>query len=210
VNSDLLRPQIMAPRISRGSVLAARCRNEACRNGDQRIPDNPARCLGMIPCWDKWPLQSRLLMTKTAQQAATRAMIGEKRLITVFQVRRRGGSNPPPRYVGSLPLSLRLRITKGLRIWKTPRSGCEIAATCEPKGCLKDAFGLPQAGWVWHTHRVKSLTEHLWFELPARRGFVNITDTVEGLVQKSGVQEGLCLVNATQIYPLPAMARWCQ
>jgi secondary thiamine-phosphate synthase enzyme len=46
---------------------------------------------------------------------------------------------------------------------------------------------------------VKSLTEHLWFEVPNRRGFVNITDTVAALVAKSGVQEGLCLVNAMHI-----------
>jgi secondary thiamine-phosphate synthase enzyme len=46
---------------------------------------------------------------------------------------------------------------------------------------------------------MKSLTEHLWFEVPNRRGFVNITDIVERLVQKSGVQEGLCLVNAMHI-----------
>jgi len=46
---------------------------------------------------------------------------------------------------------------------------------------------------------MKSLTEHLWFEVPNRRGFVNITETVEGLVRKSGVQEGLCLVNAMHI-----------
>jgi len=46
---------------------------------------------------------------------------------------------------------------------------------------------------------MKSLTEHLWFEVPGRRGFVNITDTVEELVKKSGVKEGLCLVNAMQI-----------
>ena len=46
---------------------------------------------------------------------------------------------------------------------------------------------------------VKSLTEHLWFEVPARRGFVNITGIVEGLVRKSGIQEGLCLVNAMHI-----------
>ena len=43
---------------------------------------------------------------------------------------------------------------------------------------------------------MKSLSEHLWFELPDRRGFVNITGTVEDLVRKSGVQEGLCLANA--------------
>jgi len=46
---------------------------------------------------------------------------------------------------------------------------------------------------------VKSLTEHLWFEVPNRRGFVNITPTVEALVAKSGVKEGLCLVNAMHI-----------
>ena len=46
---------------------------------------------------------------------------------------------------------------------------------------------------------MKSLTEHLWFEVPSRRGFVNITDTVVSLVRKSGVQEGLCLVNAMHI-----------
>lgn len=46
---------------------------------------------------------------------------------------------------------------------------------------------------------MKSLTEQLWFEVPKRRGFVNITDTVEGLVKKSGVREGLCLVNAMHI-----------
>jgi secondary thiamine-phosphate synthase enzyme len=46
---------------------------------------------------------------------------------------------------------------------------------------------------------MKSLTEQLWFEVPGRRGFVNITDTVARLVQQSGVQEGLCLVNAMHI-----------
>ena len=46
---------------------------------------------------------------------------------------------------------------------------------------------------------MKSLTEHLWFEVPDRRGFVNITDTVEGLVKKSGIQDGICLVNAMHI-----------
>ena len=46
---------------------------------------------------------------------------------------------------------------------------------------------------------MKSLTEQLWFEVPGRRGFVNITDTVADLVRRSGVQEGLCLVNAMHI-----------
>ena len=46
---------------------------------------------------------------------------------------------------------------------------------------------------------MKSLTEYLWFEVPERRGFVNITKTVAGLVARSGVREGLCLVNAMHI-----------
>jgi secondary thiamine-phosphate synthase enzyme len=46
---------------------------------------------------------------------------------------------------------------------------------------------------------MKSLTEHLWFNVPARRGFVNITSTVEKLVRQSAVKEGLCLVNAMHI-----------
>jgi len=46
---------------------------------------------------------------------------------------------------------------------------------------------------------MKSLTEYLWFELPTRRGFVNITASVAELVQKSGVRDGLCLVNAMHI-----------
>ena len=46
---------------------------------------------------------------------------------------------------------------------------------------------------------MKSLTEHIWFNVPGRRGFVNITDTVAELVMKSGVNEGLCLVNAMHI-----------
>jgi len=46
---------------------------------------------------------------------------------------------------------------------------------------------------------MKSLTEHLWFEVPSRRGFVNITGSVEALLRKSAVQEGLCLVNAMHI-----------
>jgi thiamine phosphate synthase YjbQ (UPF0047 family) len=47
--------------------------------------------------------------------------------------------------------------------------------------------------------RLKSLTEHLWFEVPERRGFINITPKIEDFVHRSGVIEGLCLVNATHI-----------
>lgn len=46
---------------------------------------------------------------------------------------------------------------------------------------------------------MKSLTEHLWMNVPTRVGFVNITPQVEALVARSGVREGLCLVNAMHI-----------
>ena len=46
---------------------------------------------------------------------------------------------------------------------------------------------------------MKSHTEHLTFNVPARMDFVNITPRVEEAVEKSGVQEGLCLVNAKKI-----------
>ena len=46
---------------------------------------------------------------------------------------------------------------------------------------------------------MKSYRKELWFEVPARRGFINITSTVQELVRKSEVQEGLCLVNAMHI-----------
>ena len=46
---------------------------------------------------------------------------------------------------------------------------------------------------------MKSHRKELWFEIPARRGFVNITPQVEKAVTESGVREGLVLVNAMHI-----------
>jgi secondary thiamine-phosphate synthase enzyme len=46
---------------------------------------------------------------------------------------------------------------------------------------------------------MKSHREVLTFNLPARMDFVNITPQVERAVEASGVQEGLCLVNAMHI-----------
>ena len=46
---------------------------------------------------------------------------------------------------------------------------------------------------------MKSLTEYLTFKTKTRRAFVNITSHVEKLVTKSGIKEGLCLVNAMHI-----------
>jgi secondary thiamine-phosphate synthase enzyme len=46
---------------------------------------------------------------------------------------------------------------------------------------------------------MKSVTEYLTFNIPSRRGFVNITSKIEKIVQNSGIIEGLCLVNAMHI-----------
>lgn len=46
---------------------------------------------------------------------------------------------------------------------------------------------------------MKSHRQELWFEVPGRRGFVNITPQVEKAVRESVVQEGLVLVNSMHI-----------
>ena len=44
-----------------------------------------------------------------------------------------------------------------------------------------------------------SYREELWFEIKTRRAYLNITPQVEAALKKSGVREGLCLVNAMHI-----------
>ncbi len=46
---------------------------------------------------------------------------------------------------------------------------------------------------------MKSYHKELWLQIPARMDFVNITGQVERALQESGIQEGLCLVNAMHI-----------
>ena len=46
---------------------------------------------------------------------------------------------------------------------------------------------------------MKTHTEHLWFNTRSKREFINITPQVEEILRKSGVKEGLCLVNAMHI-----------
>jgi secondary thiamine-phosphate synthase enzyme len=46
---------------------------------------------------------------------------------------------------------------------------------------------------------MKHLREELWFNTPNRRDYINITGKIQELVQRSGVQEGLVLVNAMHI-----------
>lgn len=46
---------------------------------------------------------------------------------------------------------------------------------------------------------MKSHREELWFEVRQRRQLINITPDVERALAKSGIREGLCLVNAMHI-----------
>ena len=46
---------------------------------------------------------------------------------------------------------------------------------------------------------MNSLTEYITFNTKTRLAFVNITSQIEKLIKKSGVKDGLCLVNAMHI-----------
>jgi secondary thiamine-phosphate synthase enzyme len=46
---------------------------------------------------------------------------------------------------------------------------------------------------------MKTFHKELWFHIPERMGFVNITPEVKTVVDESGIQDGLCLVNAMHI-----------
>ena len=45
---------------------------------------------------------------------------------------------------------------------------------------------------------MKSYRKELFFNIPSRRGFVNITSQVEEALRESGISEGLCLVNTSR------------
>lgn len=46
---------------------------------------------------------------------------------------------------------------------------------------------------------MKTFRKELWFDVPGRRAFINITPQVEGALRESGVEEGFALVNAMHI-----------
>ncbi|HRW92627.1 MAG TPA: secondary thiamine-phosphate synthase enzyme YjbQ [Thermotogota bacterium] len=46
---------------------------------------------------------------------------------------------------------------------------------------------------------MKSYRKELWFNIPTRRGYINITSQVEDCLRDSGIHEGLVLVNAMHI-----------
>jgi secondary thiamine-phosphate synthase enzyme len=46
---------------------------------------------------------------------------------------------------------------------------------------------------------LKTYREELWFHTQTRRAYINITEQVQKAIDKSGINEGLCLVNAMHI-----------
>jgi len=46
---------------------------------------------------------------------------------------------------------------------------------------------------------MKSYRKELWFNVPSRRAFINITPQVEECLRESGIREGMVLVNAMHI-----------
>ncbi|WAC07517.1 MAG: secondary thiamine-phosphate synthase enzyme YjbQ [Thermodesulfobacteriota bacterium] len=46
---------------------------------------------------------------------------------------------------------------------------------------------------------MKIFRKELWFNVPSRRGFINITPQIEECLKESGIREGLILVNAMHI-----------
>jgi thiamine phosphate synthase YjbQ (UPF0047 family) len=46
---------------------------------------------------------------------------------------------------------------------------------------------------------VKHARKELWFEIPERRAYLNITAQVEEFVRETGIADGLCLVNPMHI-----------
>ena len=46
---------------------------------------------------------------------------------------------------------------------------------------------------------MKSYRKELWFEVPTRRAFINITPQVEKCLRESGITDGMILINAMHI-----------
>jgi Uncharacterized conserved protein len=45
---------------------------------------------------------------------------------------------------------------------------------------------------------MKTFRKELWFNVPSRRGFINITSQIEECLMEGGIREGLILVKAMQ------------
>jgi len=58
---------------------------------------------------------------------------------------------------------------------------------------------MPESAAQEKVRPMKTYRKELWFNVPHRRGFINLTAQVEDAVRESGVLEGLALVNAMHI-----------
>ena len=50
---------------------------------------------------------------------------------------------------------------------------------------------------------MESFRKELWYNVPTRRAFINITPEVQACIDESGVKEGLVLVNTTHTLSAP-------
>lgn len=73
-------------------------------------------------------------------------------------------------------------------LWMQPKPG-RIAGNFACERTLAPCYDFP----------MKSHRQEICFNVPARRGFLNITPQVESCLRDSGIKEGLCLVNAMHI-----------
>jgi secondary thiamine-phosphate synthase enzyme len=56
-----------------------------------------------------------------------------------------------------------------------------------------------RAKHAFQEEAMKSYHKEMWFEVPGRRGLINITPDVEEAIRESGITEGMVLVNAMHI-----------
>ena len=75
--------------------------------------------------------------------------------------------------------------------------GSHILRAAERSGYRKNSMPAPHL--CSYSLQMKSHRKELWFEIPRRRAFLNITSEVEACLRESGIREGLCLVNAMHI-----------
>src|SRR5258708_254781 len=74
-----------------------------------------------------------------------------------------------------------------------------ICRVCKSTGLGTCEYHASSGTAIQPQHAMKSYRKELWFEVPSRRGFLNITPQVEQALAESGIMEGLCLVNAMHI-----------
>ena len=64
---------------------------------------------------------------------------------------------------------------------------------------MSRSSGICCAGHGNYSKIMKTYRKELWFNVPSRRGFINITSQVQDCLRESGIKEGLVLVNAMHI-----------